>query len=138
MSSNVSWVSRSRSCSPSFDDTPLAAASIAQVHRARLHDGTDVAVKVRRPHLRGRIEQDLRLFRLLGSTLARAGAIGETLNPSAIVDDLALTLRAELDFEREAASMVSFAANLAVVRRQPRLRRALSRSTEWCPSGCSS
>jgi predicted unusual protein kinase regulating ubiquinone biosynthesis (AarF/ABC1/UbiB family) len=96
-----------------FDDTPLAAASIAQVHRARLHDGTDVAVKIRRPHLRGRIEQDLRLFRLLGSTLARAGAIGETLNPSAIVDDLALTLRAELDFEREAASMVSFAANLA-------------------------
>ena len=96
-----------------FDDTPLAAASIAQVHRARLHDGTDVAVKVRRPHLRGRIEQDLRLLRLLAGVLARAGALGETLNPTAVVDDLALTLRAELDFEREAASMVSFAANLA-------------------------
>jgi ubiquinone biosynthesis protein len=96
-----------------FDDTPLAAASIAQVHRARLHDGTDVAVKVRRPHLRGRIEQDLRLLRLLAGVLARGGALGETLNPTAIVDDLALTLRAELDFGREAASMVEFAANLA-------------------------
>ena len=95
-----------------FDDVPLAAASIAQVHRARLHDGTDVAVKVRRPRLRGRIEQDLRLLRLLAGVLARAGALGETLNPTAVVDDLALTLRAELDFGREAASMVEFAANL--------------------------
>ena len=96
-----------------FDDVPLAAASIAQVHRARLHDGTDAAVKVRRPRLRGRIEQDLRLLRLLAGVLARAGALGETLNPAAVVDDLALTLRAELDFSREAASMVEFAANLA-------------------------
>jgi ubiquinone biosynthesis protein len=96
-----------------FDDTPLAAASIAQVHRARLHDGTDVAVKVRRPNLRGRIEQDLRLLRLLAGVLGRAGALGETLNPTAVVDDLASTLRAELDFVREATSMVDFADNLA-------------------------
>lgn len=96
-----------------FDDTPLAAASIAQVHRARLHDGTDVVVKVRRPHLRGRIEQDLRLLRVLAGVLAHAGALGESLNPTAIVDDLAVTLRAELDFEQEAAAMESFAANLA-------------------------
>ncbi len=95
-----------------FEDVPLAAASIAQVHRARLIDGTDVAVKVRRPHLRARIDQDLRLLGLLAGVLAHAGALGETLNPVAIVDDLALTLRAELDFRREAASMVTFAANL--------------------------
>jgi predicted unusual protein kinase regulating ubiquinone biosynthesis (AarF/ABC1/UbiB family) len=97
----------------SFDDTPVAAASIAQVHRAVLHDGTRVAVKVRRPHLRRRIEQDLRLLRLLAFVLARMGAIGEMLNPTAIVDDLATTLRAELDFRGEAASMARFAANLA-------------------------
>jgi predicted unusual protein kinase regulating ubiquinone biosynthesis (AarF/ABC1/UbiB family) len=95
-----------------FEDVPLAAASIAQVHRAQLRDGTDVAVKVRRPHLRGRIDQDLRLLRVLAGVLAHAGALGETLNPVAIVDDLALTLWAELDFGREAASMVDFAANL--------------------------
>jgi predicted unusual protein kinase regulating ubiquinone biosynthesis (AarF/ABC1/UbiB family) len=95
-----------------FDDTPVAAASIAQVHRAVLHDGTVVAVKVRRPHLRGRIEQDLRLLRLLAGVIARAGALGEMLNPTAIVDDLATTLRAELDFRGEAAAMTQFAANL--------------------------
>jgi len=96
-----------------FDDVPVAAASVAQVHRAVLHDGTDVAVKVRRPHLRSRIEQDLRLLRLLANVLARAGALGETLNPTAIVDDLASTIRAELDFRREATAMAQFAANLA-------------------------
>lgn len=96
-----------------FEDTPVAAASVAQVHRATLSDGTEVAVKVRRPNLRGRVEQDLRLLRLLASVLARVGALGETLNPTAIVDDLAATLRAELDFRREAAAMAQFAANLA-------------------------
>ena len=96
-----------------FDDAPVAAASVAQVHRATLADGTEVAVKVRRPNLRGRIEQDLRLLRLLASVLARAGALGETLNPTAIVDDLADTIRAELDFRHEAAAMAEFAANLA-------------------------
>jgi predicted unusual protein kinase regulating ubiquinone biosynthesis (AarF/ABC1/UbiB family) len=96
-----------------FDDVPVAAASVAQVHRAVLHDGTHVAVKVRRPHLRSRIEQDLRLLRLLANVLARAGALGETLNPTAIVDDLASTIRAELDFRREATAMHQFAANLA-------------------------
>jgi predicted unusual protein kinase regulating ubiquinone biosynthesis (AarF/ABC1/UbiB family) len=96
-----------------FGDAPVAAASVAQVHRATLVDGTEVAVKVRRPNLRGRIEQDLRLLRLLASVLARAGALGETLNPTAIVDDLADTIRAELDFRREAAAMTDFATNLA-------------------------
>ena len=97
----------------SFEDAPVAAASVAQVHRATLHDGTDVAVKVRRPNLRTRIEQDLRLLRLLANVLARAGALGETLNPTAIVDDLASTIRAELDFRREADAMTEFADNLA-------------------------
>ena len=96
-----------------FDNTPVAAASVAQVHRATLADGTEVAVKVRRPNLRGRIEQDLRLLRVLARVLARAAALGETLNPTAIVDDLADTTRAELDFRREAAAMTEFAGNLA-------------------------
>lgn len=95
-----------------FDDTPVAAASVAQVHRATLPDGTEVAVKVRRPNLRVRVEQDLRLLRLLASVLARTGTVGEALNPTAIVDDLADTIRAEMDFRREAAAMVQFAANL--------------------------
>ncbi|HWW53530.1 MAG TPA: AarF/UbiB family protein, partial [Acidimicrobiales bacterium] len=81
-----------------FDDRPLAAASVAQVHRATLRDGTEVAVKVRRPHLRRRAERDLRLMRLLALVLERMGAIGQAVNPVAVVDDFAACLRLELDF----------------------------------------
>jgi len=97
----------------SFDDVPLAAASVAQVHRARLHDGTDVVVKVRRPRLRTRVERDLRLLRLLAGALGRMGALGTAANPVGIVDDLARSMHEELDFRREARDMVAFAANLA-------------------------
>ncbi|HEX4979124.1 MAG TPA: AarF/UbiB family protein [Acidimicrobiales bacterium] len=95
-----------------FDDRPVAAASIAQVHRAWLRDGTSVAVKVRRPRLSGRIERDLRLLRLLALVIEQAGAVGEMANPVAIVDDFAVTLRAELDFRNEAGWMVDFERNL--------------------------
>ena len=99
----------------SFEDTPIAAASIAQVHRAVLHDGTVVAVKIRRPRLRQVIERDLRLLALLASTLERIGPIGRIVNPRAIVDDFAETLRAELDFRNEAVAMERFEANLRAV-----------------------
>jgi predicted unusual protein kinase regulating ubiquinone biosynthesis (AarF/ABC1/UbiB family) len=96
----------------SFDDTPLASASIAQVHAATLANGTSVAVKVRRPHLAGRVERDLRLLRLLAAVLQHAGSIGEMTNPVAIVEDFATTLRSELDFRNEAAFMSDFGRNL--------------------------
>ena len=96
----------------SFDDAPIAAASIAQVHAARLHDGREVAVKVRRPRLRRRIERDLRLLRVLATALERTGAVGRAINPLAVVDDFATTLRAELDLRLEAAAMRDFAATL--------------------------
>jgi len=95
-----------------FDEDPLAAASIAQVHRAVLHDGTVVAVKVRRPGLRRRIERDIRLMFGLAEVLRHAGTVGTLANPVAIVEDLAATLRSELDFTREAADMAAFSANL--------------------------
>lgn len=96
----------------SFDDAPVAAASVAQVHRAVLHDGTVVAVKVRRPDLRRRVEQDLRLLRALALVVEHAGAVGQVLNPVAVIDDLAATVRSELDFRREAESMCQFATIL--------------------------
>ena len=95
-----------------FDDQPVASASVAQVHQAWLPDGRHVAVKVRRPHLRGRIERDVKLLRLLALALERAGTAGRILNPVAIVDDFADTLRAELDFTNEARWMTRFGANL--------------------------
>ncbi len=95
-----------------FDDEPVAAASIAQVHHAVLADGTEVAVKVRRPRLRRTIERDLRLLKLLAGVLGRLGSVGTLANPGAIVDDFATTLRAELNFREEARSMIRFERNL--------------------------
>jgi ubiquinone biosynthesis protein len=96
-----------------FSDEPVAAASIAQVHYARLHDGREVAVKIRRPGLKSRIEQDLRLLGVLALALQNLGAIAEAFNPEAIVEDFAYTLTNELDFRSEASRMSKFAANLA-------------------------
>lgn len=96
----------------SFNEVPIAAASIAQVHEAWLEDGTRVAVKVRRPNLSGRVERDLRLMRYLAGIIERSGTIGELANPVAIVEDFAVTLRSELDFHNEAAAAVQFEANL--------------------------
>jgi len=84
-----------------FDPVPLAAASIAQVHRARLHDGGDVAVKVRRPGIRPIIEADLRWLARLAEV---AGAEIPELNryrPQEFVRQLAQSLRRELDFAAE-------------------------------------
>jgi predicted unusual protein kinase regulating ubiquinone biosynthesis (AarF/ABC1/UbiB family) len=95
-----------------FDETPLAAASIAQVHRATLPDGTDVVVKVRRAGLGRRLTRDLRLMRYLAAVLGRTGTYGQIMNPTAIVEDFAETLGAELDFRNEARWMAEFHANL--------------------------
>lgn len=96
----------------SFDPEPVAAASIAQVHRAVLPDGTDVAVKIRRPRLGARAARDTRLMKLLARMLEHAGTVGDLVNPTAIVDDFAAGLRAELDFRNEAKAMVAFERNL--------------------------
>jgi len=96
-----------------FDIEPVAAASIAQVHEARLRDGRRVAVKIRRPRLRHRVERDLRLLHQLARALERAGSLGRSANPVAIIDDFAATLRAELDLRLEAAAMRTFATTLA-------------------------
>lgn len=95
-----------------FDPQPIAAASIAQVHRARLHDGTEVAVKVARPNLSERIDRDLRLMRLAAKAIERATAIGRLAKPVAVIDDFAVTLNSEIDFRNEAAFMREFAVNL--------------------------
>ncbi len=95
-----------------FDPEPLGAASIAQVHRARLASGEDVAVKVQHPWLEASLAADLALLRaLLGAFMAATGrgrATGRRL-----FDEFAAALREELDFEREAAVAREIAANLA-------------------------
>jgi aarF domain-containing kinase len=90
-----------------IDKTPLASASIAQVHAARLLDGSEVVLKVQRPGIGESIAADLRILRGIARVVA-ATPRGALANPLAIVDDFARTLGEELDFVREAASMEEF------------------------------
>lgn len=91
-----------------FEAHPLAAASIAQVHRARLHDGTPVVVKIRRPHIKADIDRDMRLLRgVLHALLALLPWL-RRYEPLAIVDEIWANLRKETDFRREARSILRF------------------------------
>lgn len=85
----------------SFDDTPLSAASIAQVHACTLPDGRPAVVKVQRPGIAGTMHTDLRLLRQAALLAARSRRFA-TANPVAIVDDLRRVTIGELDFALEA------------------------------------
>jgi ubiquinone biosynthesis protein len=89
----------------SFDITPLASASIAQVHGAVLLDGREVVIKILRPNLERIVRRDLDLLRLLARLLERSGPQGRRLKPLQVVEDYETILRAELDLAQEAASM---------------------------------
>ena len=87
-----------------FDPVPVASASIAQVHFARLPDGRDVAVKVLRPNMRGVIDHDLALMDAAALLLEKVWADGKRLKPREVVAEFAKYLRDELDLMREAAN----------------------------------
>ncbi|MGH9022559.1 MAG: ABC1 kinase family protein [Acidimicrobiia bacterium] len=95
-----------------LDPEPLASASVAQVHAARLHSGEQVVVKVQRPAIVERIRSDLRIMRLVARLLERSSAQGRMANPVAVIEDYATTLSEELNFVLEARSMEAFEANL--------------------------
>jgi ubiquinone biosynthesis protein len=96
-----------------FDPTPLAAASIAQVHRARLHDGTEVVVKVRRPGIDTVIAADLRLLARLAPLAARQWPALAPYRPEALVREFGRSLRRELDLAAECHNAERVAQNLA-------------------------
>jgi ubiquinone biosynthesis protein len=96
-----------------FDAEPLAAASIAQVHRARLHDGTEVVVKIRRPGIADTIEADLRLLGRLAAVAEAEIPALKPYRPQQLVRELARSLRRELDLMSECRSAERIAANLA-------------------------
>ena len=115
----------------SIDPVPVAAASIAQVHAATLHDGTEVVIKVRRPGVERKFLTDLRQLRILARLADRFWKSARVLNPVAIVDDVVATLRLEIDFNLEADSMERFDKNLRSfgandVIRVPYVHRSLS------------
>lgn len=91
-----------------FDEMPLAAASISQVHRARLRDGTEVIVKVRRPDIRRQVAQDMRLLRLTIRVLLWLLPFLRRYAPLDIIAEVEDGLRREMDFREEARSMQRF------------------------------
>jgi ubiquinone biosynthesis protein len=99
-----------------FDDletTPFAAASIAQVHRARLKDGTPVVLKVRRPDIVPKVEADLRILAHLARLVEFEMPESRRYKPSQIVGQLRRSLMNELDLAKEARNLTVFARNFA-------------------------
>lgn len=88
----------------SFEATPFASASIAQVHGAVLHDGKHVVVKVLRPNIKPVIERDIQLLYIIASGIERHWPNGKQLHPVEVVREFEKTILDELDLMREAAS----------------------------------
>lgn len=96
-----------------FDREPLAAASIAQVHAARLHTGEDVVVKVQRPRVAELVQHDIRALAWLAPWLIGRIPVAALANPPALVELFAETIVEELDFRLEAENMLDVARVLA-------------------------
>jgi ubiquinone biosynthesis protein len=96
----------------SFDEKPVAAASLAQVHRAVLKDGTVVAVKVQRPGIRRVIEDDIEIMEYLARQIERRRPDLAVYNPTGLVQEFAAQIRRELDFVQEGKNAGALARNL--------------------------
>ncbi|HVS14739.1 MAG TPA: AarF/UbiB family protein [Thermoanaerobaculia bacterium] len=96
----------------SFEDEPMAAASLGQVHRATLHDGREVAVKVQRPGIRGVIRTDLEAITEIAEALERRTEIGRALGLVELVRQFRRTLLDELDYRSEAGNLRQLHQNL--------------------------
>ncbi|MEV6844845.1 AarF/UbiB family protein [Actinoplanes sp. NPDC051411] len=96
----------------SIEPVPLAAASVGQVHSARLLDGTDVVVKVQRPAARRQIAADLDIIVRLGSRLDRTTGWGRSLGVHRLAEGFAASLREELDYTVELENTQAVAAGL--------------------------
>jgi ubiquinone biosynthesis protein len=94
----------------SFDETPLAAASIGQVYRATLPDGTAVAVKVQRPGVSETMEMDLEILVEQAHRIGAHTQWGKDFDVAALADEFAAVLRSELDYTHEGRALDRFRA----------------------------
>jgi ubiquinone biosynthesis protein len=97
----------------SFETAPIAAASVAQVHAARLRSGEDVVVKVQRPQVASLVRRDIAAMSWLAPLLIGRIPVASLANPPALVELFAETIVEELDFRLEADSMLDIARVLA-------------------------
>ncbi|MCC7021723.1 MAG: AarF/ABC1/UbiB kinase family protein [Thermomicrobiales bacterium] len=96
-----------------FADDPLATASIGQVHTARLMSGEDVVVKVQKPGVDEQVEVDLRLLLDAARLAQRQSPLGRDYDLVAIAEEVAWTLRGELDYEQEGRNADAFRRQFA-------------------------
>jgi ubiquinone biosynthesis protein len=96
-----------------FDTKPFAAASVSQVHKAVLKDGTVVAIKIQRPGIREAIETDLPLFEKMAGRIEKFSPDARVFNPKIMVQEFAVQIRKELDFTHEGKNSEIIAANMA-------------------------
>lgn len=96
-----------------FSPQPLAAASLAQVHRARLHDGRDVVVKIQRPDLDRQVLADLGVARTLGRALEARSRWAREVGVRGLLDEFSTNLVDELDYYAEAYNMTRLAGILS-------------------------
>ncbi|HKL98068.1 MAG TPA: AarF/UbiB family protein [Methanocorpusculum sp.] len=96
----------------SVDPKPLAAASISQVYRAVMQDGTVLALKIQRPRITSRIEQDVILLRSIAELLEDKRPDLRIYNPVSLVDDFTTQIRKELDFTRDGMNAERLSRNM--------------------------
>jgi len=85
-----------------FDPDPLGSASIAQVHRAKLHDGSDIVVKIQRPHIYEMMERDISLIRRASNILKLSEILGSVVDINIVLDEFWEAAKQEMDFLVEA------------------------------------
>lgn len=102
-------------CFATFEEKPLAAASIGQVHRATTHEGQEVVVKVQRFGIREQIRSDLDLLYYLAKFLEATVQEFELYTPTAIIREFETAILSELDFRSEANNVLEFGKNFAEV-----------------------
>jgi len=114
----------------SIDPKPLAAGTIAQVHRATLESGDRVVIKVQRPTARAEIEQDLALLEVFAEKVGKRPALNQVIDMEAVFKHLSTSLQRELDFRQEADNIGRMQAVLADYHRLavPNVHRDLSTS----------
>lgn len=96
-----------------FDPVPIGTASFAQVHRAALPSGREVAVKVQRPHLSAQVDADLAALERLVRSLGLVSRAGERYGVNDWLQEFRATVRAELDYRQEADNLETFHDRLA-------------------------